>query len=204
MESFKEYLRSDEGYIVIGFFFLMLSLALIFRNSVYYSMANTLWFCDFSLVLFSIAFFLRNLQFIKGLINIGLLAQFIYILELILYVSFGISLSEIPALTMNSGLFNIIYSVSIHLFSANLALYVTVRRRTKRISLMYSGLIIVFLYALTILLTPPSMNVNYIFSSEFLFGLNIPLYIYLWPLLAFIVLVIPTYRLQRYLNERYS
>ncbi len=189
----------DHTYLYAAIFFLAMALIIFFRNNAYYSIYNSLWFCDFSLILFSVAFFMENVQFIKGLINIGLIAQFIYILDVIMYIIFGITWSNIPAEMLSSGLPNIIFSLAIHLFSANLALYITYSRKTKPFSLLYSAMVLLLLYFLTVFMTPPSNNVNFIFSSEFLFGLDIPFYIYLWPLLAFMVLSLPTYRFQSWL-----
>ncbi len=190
---------SRKGYFYAGLFFLLMCIFVIIRDLVYYNIYNFIWFCDIGLLLFSAAFFSRNVQFVKGLINIGLIAQFIFILEIVLYVLFGVSLSNLPAAIMSTGPINITISIIIHLLSTNLALLLTYKIKTMRISLLYSSLVLLLLFILTVSLTPAYENINYVFSSSFMFGLSVPYYKLLWPFLAFLAPVLPTYWLQRYL-----
>jgi len=183
------------NYTAIAFFYLAMAVIVVFRDLAFYDVYNFFWFCDIGLILFAIAFYLRNVQLVKGLINVGLIAQFIFIVGIVAYSVFAIQIDNLPAHLFQTSWVNVIISVSIHLLSTNLALLLTYAKKNKPSSLVYSFAVLLLLYALTLAFTPASDNVNYVFSSGFL-GFAIPYYTFLWPLLAFLILVLPTSWLQ--------
>ncbi len=188
---------SRRRYLYAALFFLLMALIIVVRDLVFYDAYNIIWFCDLVLFLFAVAFFMRNIQMVKGLINIGLIAQFIFISEIVMYVFFGVSLSSMPSTLLRTNPINIVLSIMIHLSSTNLALLLTYQRKTRRVSLLYSFLALLLLFVLSLAFTPATDNINYVFSSAFLFGLAIPFYTILWPLLAFAIVVMPTYWFQK-------
>lgn len=174
-----------------------MTVVVFIRNLVFYTAYNFIWFCDIGLLLFFIAFLTKNDQFIKGLISIGLFAQFVFILEVILYSLFHISLSSLPSDLFRTSQANIVISLIIHLFSTNFALLMTYKKKTTRKSLIYSAGVLILLWIMTIFFTPAVYNINYVFSLSFFFGLTMPFYTLLWPLIAFTALILPTYWFQK-------
>ena len=169
----------------VAAFYLAMAVIVVIRDLVFYDIFNFFWFCDIGLVLFAIAFFNRNIQFIKGLINIGLVAQSIFLLSIVVYAGFKIQMNGLPVVLFHTSWVNILVSIIIHLLSTNLALFLTYKEKNGASSLAYSLGVLLFLYVMSLLLTPPSYNINYVFSSDFL-GFNIPFYTFLWPVLAFV------------------
>ena len=102
----------NNKYRIIGVFFLLIQAVAIMRNimSDYY---NFFWFCDFVSLPLAIGFFFRKDDFIKAIINIGLLAQIIYLLFYIYKLFSGVSLLETIPDTITW--FYTISSIFIHL-----------------------------------------------------------------------------------------
>jgi hypothetical protein len=178
-------------------FYLLLAVIVIVRNHLFYNDYDFIWFCDIGLVFFSFGFMTSNYQLVKGLISIGLIAQFIFLMEFTIYAAFDVSLSSMPRLLLDTSMLNIVISLSIHLLSTNLALLLTYKRKTNPSSLIYSAAVIALLFMLSLALTPAYENVNYVFSSGFIYGLSIPFYTVFWPFLVFTLVVLPTYSLQK-------
>ena len=191
-----------DAYFWTAIFFTILSPMVIVNNFLYYNSYDFIWFCDVVVILFAVGFFVKNSQFIKGLINIGLITQFIFIVEFIIAIFFNISLSNTITKILTNNISSISISVATHLFSTNLAIFMTYGVKSKRSSLAYSFVVLVVLYFLTLTLTPPIENINYVFSSDFLFGIKIPFYIYLWPFIAFLFVVTPTYWFQNFVHRQ--
>ena len=64
-----------EHNLVIGFLFFILGILVIGKLFIEKTFHDFFWFCDFSVFLFAVFFFLNDVQLIKSLINIGLISQ---------------------------------------------------------------------------------------------------------------------------------
>ena len=67
--------------------------------------------------------------------------------------------------------------------------------KTTRKALLYSLNSLIVIYLVTLLFTAPDKEVNYVFSENL--PLGIPYHTALWIPLAFILLVLPTYFIQK-------
>lgn len=199
---FRKIKLSRDTYFWTGVFFTVLGSIVAVNNFLYYEIYDFIWYCDIVLVFFAAGFFTKNDGLIKGLLNIGFLTQFIFIIEFLIELFFGISLSETISLILTQNIPSISISLATHLFSTNLALLITYKCKSDRSPLIYSVAAILILYFLTLFFTPPERNINYVFSSEFFFGVKIPFYAYLWPILVFVLVVVPTNWLQEFLYKR--
>jgi len=187
--------RENKRYLYWGFFFLLLQILVIVRNlsTDYFSF---FWYCDFAPAIFSILFFWRNEQAIKGLINIGFFMQLAYTLIIVTKLIFGITLF---GFIINFPLTSeyVIPTLIIHLGTifAFVAVY---RVKPRTTSLVYSFVFLVFIYALVIVFTNPTVvpggNFNFIYFPQ-LFS-DFSFYTEVWVGVALIMIVVPTHLFQ--------
>jgi hypothetical protein len=186
-----------QQHIRVGIFFLFLQVLVSIRNIWVKDYHSFFWICDFVPVLFAIAFLTKRGQFIKGLINVSLVAQLTFVFELLVFLLFGINLGATSAL-LRRGIFYMTVSILLHFFSASVALYYTLDIKPRRSALYYSAFFLAVAYILTLSFTPYDKNLNFVYSSSFL-GLNIPYYTQLWLLLTFLLICLPVQGLQELL-----
>ena len=187
-------------YISFGILFLGLQVLAIVRNlsSDYFSF---FWYCDFTPVLFALFFFIRNNQAIKGLLNIGLLAQLGFVILFLIKLFFGVSLfgfdTDFPL-----NFYYITITIVLHL-STLFVFILTYKIKPEKTSLIYSFVFLSLIYLTVIVFTSPSYvsstNYNYIYHAD-IFP-NVPHYTQLWTVLAFTLVVLPTYFFQIYVYE---
>jgi hypothetical protein len=185
-------------YWIIGFF-ILLQILVIVKNIDTHHYINFFWFCDFVLILFAIGFFLKNDQFIKGLINIGFIPQIISIVSLSAAIFFGLNFVGFADI-LNYSKFYITISFLVHLLSVNVALILTYKIKPKKESLLYSLLFLAIIFVLGLIFTPVDQNINYIYNADFL-KVTIPYYTYFCIVLSFIFVILPTYAIQYFLYK---
>lgn len=180
--------------------FIFLQMLAVTKNVYTKDFSSFFWFCDFAPLLFAVGFLLKKYQFVKSLINIGLIPQFMYTILLFLALFFGIDSISFYSILARSKIY-ILVSFLLHLFSSNLALFLTYRIRPKKISLIYSFAILAAMFVLILIFTVPGSNINYVYSSNFL-GFEIPYYTYLWIILTMIFVILPTYFIQYWIYKK--
>ena len=192
--------KEERVFFILGIYFVLLEL--IFLVSFIWTKAYTtfFWGCNIIPLFFAFAFLTKNVQLIKGAINFEFLPQLVFMFLAILYFTTGISL-----LNINHS-FEVFawgaIALILHLFSANVALFYTAKIKTEKKSLFYGFLIFIIIFVLTFLFTPKSQNVNFLYSSKIVLGFSIPNLTIVWPFLVFLVIVIPTYLLQRFISNK--
>ncbi|NCN51835.1 hypothetical protein GW931_02390 [archaeon] len=192
-------LRENKRYLFLGFFFIFIQIVAILRNilSDYY---NFFWFCDFISIFIAIFFFLKKEDLIKAVVNIGLLAQLIFLVGIISSTFFGFSFLD--SLPQNYSLFYFLSSVLIHL-SVTFALILTYKIKPTIKTLFYSIIMLFCMYFVALFFTNPEQGINYVFSSKSLFSLIIPHYTQLWVPLTFIMVVLPTQLIQYLIYRKF-
>ncbi|MFA5856544.1 MAG: hypothetical protein WC867_04250 [Candidatus Pacearchaeota archaeon] len=193
-------MEKNKTYLILGFYFLFIQIIAILRN-VIADYNNFFWFCDFVSLLLAIGFFLRKDDIIKSLINIGLFAQFLYLVGYFYKIFYGETfLDTIPLVTT---LFYTISSILIHL-SISIALIFTYKSKPT-IKTLFSSLMFLFgMYIIALFFTTPEQGINYILSSRTLIPLTIPYYTELWVLLTFLIVVLPTQFIQYLIYKYFS
>lgn len=185
--------------IIVGLFliFEILTIIKIIRSKTY---SDFFWFCDFAPLLLAIGFFFEYEQFIKSLVNIGLLTQ-LFTLSLLL---FGFISKKDVIGTKNArahGKFYIFVEIMIHILPISLAFLLTYKISPDFSSLFYSFIIIIFMFILTLTFTSPKDNVNLVYNLRLSYErdswkFNLPYYKYLWIIYTFIIVIIPTFLIQ--------
>jgi hypothetical protein len=185
------YLIMTSRYLILAVFFLLLQVLLCV---VLLSEPGTrdviVWYCNSVPLFLGLAFLFGQIQVVKGLTDVGIVAQLLWVLDFFAHVVFHVSFFHITDYVFTSGLSpQNITTVIVHLSTPFVALGWSYRIAPRRISLVYSCAYIIALYFVTIVLTPAADNVNYIFRGFDFQGLLQPLdlflispvYILLWP-----------------------
>lgn len=190
---------NNKKYIYTGIFFLILQILIIWRNVWLDDYLSFLWLCDFLPILFAISFFFKKVQFTKGLINLCLIPQLVYFIDLIIYTfsKGAYTLGFIPTVISGPMIFFLI-SVFAHLLSTSVAFILTYREKTEKISLAYSLVLLMIIFCLTLYFSPAQRNVNCVFFFHgIIFNFYGIYYTLLWPILVFLFIIFPTYFTQK-------
>jgi len=180
----------DSANIIIVGVFLLLEAVVIIKNIKDKSYYDFFWFCDFAPIFLAIGFFIGNDQFVKGVINVGLITQF----NTLVFLSKELIRDrKFP-------------EIIIHLFPINLALLLTYKIATLQVSLVYSLLVLVFIFGLTLIFVPREKDVNFIDYVPLNFlnkprKIKLPYHTILWVIYTEIIIVIPTYFIQLFLSR---
>lgn len=199
----KRYLIFDK-YFYLALFFLFLQFIVIAGSYNTDNFDIFYWFCNHTPLFFSIAFFIRNISLVKSLINVGFLIQFVWLIDFLIallfsYYTLGITRYVFEDL---SGL-TIFIPILIHIFSTNVSLIFTFKEKTKDIVLIYSFIYLVLLYIFTLFFTSVENNINCIYEICSLEFLTPPFYTFFWIPIMFILIILPSYYLQKYLFYLY-
>lgn len=140
----KSFFKKNRYFIFGIFFFFMQSVAVIRNYADGYP--YFFWFCDFVPILFCIGFFIKNKYFIKGLINIGLIPQLIFLLDFVYNFVLGKSLFSITEELFTLSFLVIISTLFIHLSTAFAFLFTYKEESNKKPSFFL--LVVLSLYIL--------------------------------------------------------
>ncbi|MBU0957509.1 MAG: hypothetical protein KKF56_01725 [Nanoarchaeota archaeon] len=203
--KFYNWIKQEKyRYYLIGTFFLFLQLLVFIENHHAQRFGHFFWFCNHTPLIFALAFFLRKKQLIKGIINIGFLIQFVWAIDFLSYGISGFTVLGVTQYVFNGGMgIYTLVPIIVHLFSTNIALISTYEVKPKKITLLYSAVYILLLFSLTLTYAPPEKNINCIYFICTLEKFSIPGYFYLWPILIFLILALPTQGIQ-YLIYKHS
>lgn len=194
-----------DRFFLLGLFFLFLQVLIFYSIIKIGNYELFLWFCDHSPLLFAIAFFMRNINIIKALINIGFLGQFLWLIDFLAKTIFDVYLFGITdyIFTGEIGLLNLI-PILAHILSTFLALLFTFREKTKKNVLFISVIYLFALFILTLIFTSSVNNINCIYQVCVYNNLTFAFYTYFWPLIVFLVVIFPTYLIQRALSYKFA
>jgi hypothetical protein len=178
----------------------ILEIIVVIKNVSVNDFSLFFWFCDFAPAFFALAFFMKNNQMIKGLINIGFITQVAALIGGSIFLLTGLDLFGFGNILNNMKIFQVGVFLFVHAYSTSLALFSTYKTEIKPLSLIYSLAFLSFMFISSTLFTPFASNINYVFYLPTLSNF-IPFYSYLWIILTFCLIVLPTYLLQRWLYK---
>lgn len=192
-------LEKKYKYIII--YFIILQLLLLFRNILLEELVLIFYFCNHIALLLSIGFYTKNIQLIKGLINIGLIPQFVYIIEFFSELFFNTNIISSTGDLFSYNPIEFTITILIHFTTLTLALLFTYKEKTTIQSLKYSSIYLIILFILTILFTPKSYDLNCVFNSCGIQILQFTNFTFFWIPLTFLLIILPTYYFQKYLSK---
>jgi len=176
-------------------YFILVQALLIFRNVSISDYSAFFWFCDFAPLFLAIAFYYKNDQLAKGIINVGLLAQLISIAGFLIFLIFGANIAGMATAFVHTPLQGSMFFL-LHL-TIPIALFFQRKTEPRITSLAYSATILLLLFLVSVIFTAPIDNMNNIYSSTIIIGFTPPYYTPLWIFWTFILVIVPTYYIQR-------
>lgn len=177
-----------------GFFFLFIQVVAIIFN--YLDRYNYyFWFCDFVPILLSIAFFIKNEDMVKGLINFGLIPQIVFLIDFIYLTNTGNSVLAINLNYQNFTSLTVLSTILVHL-STIFALLFTFRIKPTKKTMSYSLVTMFLIYFMTLIFTSPQEHVNWVYSAGVTLSISIPHLVWLWPLIVTLFAILPTQGIQ--------
>lgn len=187
-------------YFLLGTFFLILQILVLYRNYYISEAISIYFFCNHILIILSIGFYLRNIKIINAIICVGLIPQFMWLIDffssLLGFNLFGYS-SYIFGQTKIMGVITFLIHISTFI-----ALIFTLNEEKIHIkSLIYASSYVVLIYFLTELFTPIESDINCIYNACNISWLNFSYYTNLWIPLIILIIIIPTYLLIRKLEK---
>ncbi|MBU4070486.1 MAG: hypothetical protein KJ646_05890 [Nanoarchaeota archaeon] len=194
--SILHWLRKNK-YNVLGFWFLFLQLLVFFENHVVYKYNIFFWFCDHAPLVISFAFFSKNKDLLKSMINFGFLVQFVWIIDFLFKIIFDKNFLGVTNYIFTAKLgFLVLIPLVIHSLCINVAFLHTYKIKPTIKVLIYSAIYVMMIYALSLTYTPIERNVNCIHEICGLNDYTFSSYTYFWPLLVFIIIILPTQGIQ--------
>jgi hypothetical protein len=154
----NKYIKSK--YFALGIYFLIIQIIIIYINKTSYELISLFWFCNNAPLFLSIAFFLRKIQVVKGIISVGFVAQIGWIIDFIGERIFSISIFGFTNYLSGLEGFVLVSTIMIHLFSLTIAMFFTYSEKIQKESLIYSITYGIILVILTIQFTPLEYNIN--------------------------------------------
>lgn len=188
----------EKNFFIYGVLFLLIQISAIIRNLpenyIYF-----LWFCDFAPLLYSISFFLKKSNWVKSIVNFGLIPQFFFLLDFFYVLFTRESLFGIIPNLFELNFFYTLSTLLIHLSSV-LAFILTYKEKPQKLNYFYSIILIFFVYLLTLIFSSSNENFNYVYINFLPF--TIPYYTFFWPILAFLLLILPTQLFQEFIYKK--
>ena len=189
---------------LLGVFFLLLQILVIVRNQ-HSDPEIFIWFCNHALLLLAIGCFTHNNHLTKAIINVGLFGQLVWSIDFLSKIIFGVHFFNVTNYVfVQPYTFSTALTVLIHMFATTIALYHTRKFKPTRKTLIYSIVYLVVLYILTLTLTTPENNINWVFEIGGTIQYEHIIYTILYPLIAFIGVISPTHYLQKKISNIYN
>lgn len=194
---------SKNKFILVGIFYLILQIMLLYKYIYLAEFNNMLWFCSHAPLLFALSFFFKKVNIIKSLISVGLIIQLIWIVDYLgklLFDFYLIGTTDYMFLYQSS-FFSYMISVLEH-FSSFLALIITYKFKPKKEIFYYSFFYLIIILIFTLVFSSPEDNFNLVHNMIIFNELTFPGYTFVWIFLAMIILVLPTYYFQLWLYKK--
>ncbi len=188
-------------YILLGLYFTILQLLIIILHVQSSELFSIVWFCNNAPGFLAIGFFCKAFQLIKGIISLGIIAQFGWAVDVIYTSITGTALFGFTTYVFALTSWKLYLTVMVHFLSLSVALLYTYKIPTLRESILYGMGYGLLLHMATLLLTPSTKNINCGFTLCGSLDVAIPGYMLLYPFLILGVLVIPGYYLQKVLQK---
>lgn len=203
-EKMKISLSTNHKYFLVGVYFLILEIYVIYYLSNFAGNSAFFWVCNVLPVLFAFGFFTKNISLVRGLIGISLVPQLIWTADLFSVLFFNVELiGGFTRYAFNNGSIAIL-PVLAHIFSSAVALIAVYRKPlVAHKSLIYSFFLIIIFQIVSLSFTNLENNVNCVYKSclPALEGL-IPFYTIVYPFGFFLLIAVPGYFLQVLLSSK--
>lgn len=187
------------------FGFVILELLILFHLNRFDMQYNLLWFCNHAPLLFAIGFLFNNNDLIKGLINVGFFGQILWLIDFssaLLLDTFIFNITNY-IFTEEINIFTLI-PILAHLTSTFVAIALTFNKPVEYKSINYSGGYVILLFITSKLFTKETLNINCVYEVCIYNSLTPPIYELWWFLFAIVIVILPTFYIQKLIYEKSS
>ncbi|MAF34906.1 hypothetical protein CMO91_03605 [Candidatus Woesearchaeota archaeon] len=176
-------------------FLIFVQALILVRNSVFNDWGAFYWFCDSAALVFAIAVYYKNTDAIKGVLNVGLVAQIIWLVDFAsgLTGHFVLGVTEYAFSYLNTPW--ILVPLLMHVATPAIMLWQTRKHKPNRKALAWSFGYLILLFVLA-LAAPVEENASCVREICGLETIRLPAYTLLWPVYSFIIMVLPAHLLQ--------
>lgn len=197
-KRFWKWLKKEKNhYALVGIFFILLQFAIFIADVNLENYGNFFWFCNHAPLLFAIFFFMKKPELIKALVNIGFLFQFAWVIDFLSTIYLKVSPLGVTQYIFEGKMgWFVLVPILAHIFSTNLAFFLTYNHKPNSKILFYSIFYGFVLLISTTLFTSPQENVNFINSALGVSQQSFAGYPYLWLFVLFFGIILPTHGIQ--------
>lgn len=194
------YLYKIDKFRAAALFYVILQCALLLKFYILGNFRLSYYFCYHAPALFAFAFYKKDITFIRSLIIIGFVGQFIWLLDYFSYISFGTFILGNSKFILRYHGIPYIATLLSHLMSSLLALALIYKSEIPKKSIGYAFCYFVIFYFLNIFhVIPESYNVNFVWKFE---GFDVfPFYTQLYLLYVIPLAILPGYYIQVFVKR---
>lgn len=180
------------------FYLILLQILVIIRNISIHNYEIFFYFCNHIPILIIILLIFEKIDYLKALINIGLLIQIGWVLDFSSKLIFNTYLfGSTSYIFQGANYFSIIVSILIHTTTLIPLFFLIKKEKTKKKSIYYSIIYLIIIFFLTLLLTTPDYDINCVFNACQINFLQFNLFTWFYLPLSLILLILPTYFIQK-------
>lgn len=195
----KDFFLTKRDYSILFIISLVITLTIIIRNLFFGWYYLFFWFCDFAPLLVLLALRLKNRALLQGVANVGFVVQISYLVALIMgFLGFNI-LGIREVLTQNNWL--IFITIFTHFLNIIL-FFIIIKYEPMKMGIAHSLGVLALMYFPSIFFFSHQENINRVYSY-LPFSNYLPFYTELWILYMFLVIVLPTHFVAKFLHSKF-
>jgi len=192
-----------DKFTAAALFYMCLQLLLILKFYILGNFKLAYYFCYHAPLLFSIAFFKKDITLIQALIIAGFVGQIIWIIDYSSYLTTGSFILGNSKFVLRYEGIPYVATIASHFLSTLLALFLTRKSPISRKTHVYAFIYFFVIYALNIIhIIPESYNVNFVWHLE---GFDVlPFHTKLYLLYIIPIVMLPGYYVQILVKKIYE
>ena len=190
-----------DKYKYLSLYFILIQILILIRNYLLNENILFYFYCDHIAFLLAIAFFIKNIPLIKALISTGIIAQTIYLTNLLTNLIFNFQIINLSTEYLTYSPLILAITIIMHISTILIALAFTYKEKNNIKSLKYAFIYTIALYITTILFTPVKYDINCISNACGMSFFQFNQQKLFWPIITFTLLTIPGHYFQEFLYK---
>lgn len=180
------------------FYLILLESSIIIRDILSHNYESFFYLCNHVSIFIIIFLILKQYNFLKALINVGIIIQIGWCLDFLTKLIFNFYIFNATEYVFENLIsISSLLSILVHTTTLIPLFFLIRKKKTKKITIYYSILYLIFLYVLSLLFTEPIYDINCVFNACNLNFLQ-PFYnLYYYLPFSIILIVVPSYYLQK-------
>ena len=199
----KDFFLTKIDYTILLIISIVVALIIIIRDLFLGRYDLFFWFCDFTPFLVLVALKLKSRTLLQGVANVGFFIQIFYLVSIIIAWVFGNGLfsHEFVESVFQQSSMLIFITILVHSFNIVLFLII-IKYKPLRGGVAHSLGVIALMYFPAILFFSRNENINMVYSYV-PFSDYLPFYNTMWIFWMFLIIVIPTHFIAKFLHSKF-